>query len=295
MAIVPRPSALLVLASLTLAASCGGASLDKGPAKAALEPPPIAWTAGPAGRLRVDDGGSGGLPVLFVHGLGGSHTVWTAQLDHLRKTRRAAAMDLRGNGESAPPANGDYSIPAMASDVAAVADALGLQRFVLVGHSWGGPIAACYAAQHPERVAGILFCDPAGDLSKIPSPQREAFLKQMDQRDLMTNVRSFWEEMLKPAKPATREAVLRELAGRPPQLFKSAWLGMFDHDTAADLARIPAPMMTVITPQNHQPYSLQTLDPAIAVREVAGVSHWIQLDDPEGFDRILDDFLAGLR
>src|SRR6266540_6312894 len=91
------------------------------------------WIQGRQGRLRVDDGGHGGLPVLFVHGNSGNRTQWAAQLEHLRAARRAVAFDLRGMGESEPAANADYSVEGFAEDVAAVADALGLERFVLVG------------------------------------------------------------------------------------------------------------------------------------------------------------------
>src|SRR5690348_5567949 len=85
---------------------------------------------GPQGRLHVDDGGRGdAVPVLFVHGNGANLEQWRAQLDHLRPSRRAVAFDLRGMGKSDLPANGDYSVAAMADDVQAVADALHLRRF----------------------------------------------------------------------------------------------------------------------------------------------------------------------
>ena len=63
--------------------------------------------AGPRGALRVDDGGSGGLPVVFVHGNGGNLTQWKAQLEHLRTSRRAVALDLHGMGESDRAADGE--------------------------------------------------------------------------------------------------------------------------------------------------------------------------------------------
>src|SRR6266508_2399049 len=109
----------------------------------------------PAVRLHVDDGGAGGVPVVFVHSFAGSSSHWSAQLVHLRKNRRAVALDLRGHGRSAPPRDNDYAIDSLAGDVAAVVDRLGLNRFVLVGHSIGGAAAIAYAGAHPERVAGL--------------------------------------------------------------------------------------------------------------------------------------------
>ena len=71
--------------------------------------------AGPAGVLAVDDGGTGGLPVVFLHSYAGSKAHWAAQLAHLRKTRRAVAIDLRGHGDSAAPPDNVYSSPARAA------------------------------------------------------------------------------------------------------------------------------------------------------------------------------------
>ncbi len=78
------------------------------------------WVTGPFGKIRVEDGGSGGTPVVFVHGLGGSLEVWRAQLDHLRPGRRAVALDLHGMGRSEPSAEGIYTVPSFADDVRAV-------------------------------------------------------------------------------------------------------------------------------------------------------------------------------
>src|SRR3954471_10960759 len=64
----------------------------------------------------------------------------------------------------------------MASDVAAVADTLGLERFVLVGHSMGGGAALVYAGDHPNRVAALLLLDPIGDGKQIPVDARTGFL-----------------------------------------------------------------------------------------------------------------------
>ena len=56
---------------------------------------------GSAGNIFVDDGGDGDIPVLFVHSFGGSTTHWQYQLEPLRGSRRAIAMDMRGHGRSA--------------------------------------------------------------------------------------------------------------------------------------------------------------------------------------------------
>src|SRR5512145_1122428 len=110
---------LVLAASLGVGALAASRALDKGAANATRR-----TIAGPAGTLHVDDGGEGGLPVLFVHSFAGSNEHWRRQLDHLRTRRRALALDLRGHGRSAPPDDGDYALTSQAGDIAAVADAL---------------------------------------------------------------------------------------------------------------------------------------------------------------------------
>ena len=64
--------------------------------------------------IYIDDGGDGSLSVVFVHSLAGNTQQWSAQLSHIRTTRRAIALDLRGHGQSLPPADGDYAIESIA-------------------------------------------------------------------------------------------------------------------------------------------------------------------------------------
>jgi len=95
---------------------------------------------GAAGNLYIDDGGRGEkLPVVFLHSFAGSSRDWENQLNYLRKDRRAIAFDLRGHGRSDAPTNNDYNVESLANDLSAVVDSLGLDRFVLVGHSLGTP------------------------------------------------------------------------------------------------------------------------------------------------------------
>src|SRR5512136_2632690 len=112
----------------------------------------ISFVEGKSGRLRVSDGGSGEPAVLFVHGLGHDLDAWREPLDHLRPRRRAVAYDQRGHGGSDRPRDGVYTVEALAADLEAVADALGLKRFVLVGHSLSGTVLSIYAGAHPGRV-----------------------------------------------------------------------------------------------------------------------------------------------
>jgi len=63
----------------------------------------------------IDDGGDGGVPVVLHHGLGADLEVWRSQIDHLRRSRRVLAFDMRGHGRS--PKASEYTVAAVVGDL----------------------------------------------------------------------------------------------------------------------------------------------------------------------------------
>ena len=250
---------------------------------------------GPQGKLLAEDGGRGGVPVLFVHGLAADHRVWTDQLQHLRTSRRAIALDLRGHGGSQPAANGDYSIEGFAQDVQAVADTLHLSRFVLVGHSMGGLVVTAYAGQHPLQVAGVLYADPAGDLTGQSKKDIDEWLASLAPDKYATSSHAWFKEILQNAPPAVQEQVLASLDRTSPDVVRAAIRGLVAYDPKADLRAYKGPRLTVITPLNEKPYSLQNLVPDLPFTVMTGTSHWLMMDKPAEFDTIMDSFLTKVK
>jgi pimeloyl-ACP methyl ester carboxylesterase len=110
--------------------------------------------------LAIDSAGAG-APLVLLHGVGTSKTIWSRALPRLAERRRALAPDLPGFGASAPAGHG--------FDLARVADALadGLAPHVeapfdLVGNSLGGAVAVVLALHRPELVHRLVLVAPAG-------------------------------------------------------------------------------------------------------------------------------------
>jgi pimeloyl-ACP methyl ester carboxylesterase len=244
---------------------------------------------GPAGTLAVDDGGREGLPVVLVHSLAGNTTQWARQLEHLRQHRRAVALDLRGHGRSEPPKNGDYTIVGMAGDIEAVVDTLGIGKLVLVGHSMGGGVALAYAGAHPDRVAGLLLLDPIGDGTQIPAAEAKSFLDGIESNyDSM--IQGYWTGIAGPDR-AVRERLLSDLRATPRQTVVQALHSVMQFNPHPFLEQYRGPVLSVVTPSNDQAFSLHRLGKGFPHRAVTGTGHWIQLDKPEEFNRLLDEFL----
>lgn len=101
-----------------------------------------------------------GVPVVLLHGNWGGIVWWEPVLERVPAGLRAIAYDLRGRGNTVGP-EGDGSFTLLAADLEAFADALGLARFHLVGHSLGTAVAMQYALEHAERLRSLVLVAPA--------------------------------------------------------------------------------------------------------------------------------------
>lgn len=113
--------------------------------------------------IHLRDEGPRTAPVIvLLHGSNADLHTWQPWVDRLKADYRVIRFDQRGHGLTGPAPDGDYRTDAFVADVDAVADRLGLERFVLAGNSMGGGIAMAYAIQHPERLDGLVLVDAGG-------------------------------------------------------------------------------------------------------------------------------------
>ena len=102
-------------------------------------------------------------PIVCVHGYTGSADAFNALARHLQDRYRILALDVRGHGESAWSPTGAYGYADQAGDLVEFAARLGLEEFVLIGTSMGGIIAMAYAAEHTDRLSGLVINDIGPD------------------------------------------------------------------------------------------------------------------------------------
>jgi len=99
-----------------------------------------------------------GDPVILLHGYAQNSHMWRPLILQLAKTHTVIAPDLRGFGQSSKPMTG-YDKKTMAQDIHALAQSLGYQHEVVVGHDIGLMVAYAYAAQYPKEVDRIVLMD----------------------------------------------------------------------------------------------------------------------------------------
>lgn len=183
----------------------------------------------PAGEFSYLEGGKGD-PVVLLHALGRSAADWTTVIEAISDGWRCLALDQRGHGASVRCE--EYTFESMTEDLRSFVDTLGLDRFLLVGHSMGGTVGWLFAESTPERLLGLVLEDtpPPSDRHSYPDipdepPQpvdyaweaRRQVIRQLNSPDP-----AWWRDLEKVTAPtlliagSPDQAELSEVAGTLP-------------------------------------------------------------------------------
>lgn len=194
--------------------------------------------------LHVEQQGAGAPALVFLHYWGGSSRSWGHVVRRLAPDFRTIAIDQRGWGRSAAPAQG-YALADMAADAQGVIAALDLERYILVGHSMGGKVAQLIASRRPRGLAGLALVAPSPPPPlDLPLEIRQGMVRAYDSRDSITATVA---QVLAPngLEPADLESVIADsLAGAPAA--KEAWpLMTSQEDITAAVANIDVPVLVL--------------------------------------------------
>lgn len=120
-----------------------------------------------------DEGRKDAPAIMLLHGSNADLHTWEPWVAALTSQYRVIRFDQVGHGLTGPDPKHDYSRANYVADVLAVADKLGLARFIIGGNSMGGKHALAFAIAHPDRVSGLVLVDASGG----PMPQDKAAKK----------------------------------------------------------------------------------------------------------------------
>lgn len=249
------------------------------------------------GAIGCSEAGTGGFPLVLLHGVGSTRRAWHPQLEHLASDRRTVALDLPGYGES------DFRPNATRDDFAratlAGMTALGIERAHVCGLSLGGVVALAMHAAAGERCASLILADsfavhPEGDAiyERSLAACRELGMRRLAEARV--------DALLAPgAPPAVRNEVVATMAAIDPATYAvgaaAVWLA--DQRERAAAVRCPALILCGSEDRVTPPAlseALKDLMPHAGLVEIAGAGHLSNLEQPAIFNRVVAAFLAGV-
>ena len=158
----------------------GSAAPGEAEAMPSAEPHTIEVNTRPFRYLSM---GAGDEPVVFLHGFGADLEAWMFNQPAIAEARAAYAIDLPGHGGSTK-AVADGAPEALATEIRAVLETLGLERMHLVGHSLGAAVAALVALGSPAKIASLTLIAPVGMGDAIDIAFLDGFVAAVRRKEL---------------------------------------------------------------------------------------------------------------
>ena len=240
--------------------------------------------------------GTGSPALVFVHGWSCDRGYWRPQIDHFARRYQVVSIDLAGHGDSGVGREA-WTMPAFGADVVAVVEKLGLGEVVLIGHSMGGDVIVEAALHLPGRVVGVVWVDAHSTLGEPHSREQiDEFLAPL-REDFVTGAGELIRRMFGPSGDADLiERVVADMSAAPPEIAIDVADHAVSNDRAilASLRELKAPVVA-INP-DYRPTDIESLR-SYGVKTVLmpGVGHFLMMEDPEGFNRLLGEVIGGFK
>ena len=238
-------------------------------------------------------GGFETLPVVLLHGAGGNHLSWPAEIRRL-PGGRVFALDLPGHGKSS--GRGQQSIAGYARCVEVWLEDVGLQRAAFVGHSMGGAIVLELALRHSHSVLalGLLAAGP-----RLPIPpdiladaaNPTTFRKATEK----LNGRALGSV----ANPRLGELILQRMAETRQSVLYGDLIACNNFDATNEIGKIQQPSLILcgsedrMTPVRYSQFLADTISFAKLVI-ISRAGHMVMYEDPQSTANALEKFLSGI-
>lgn len=245
-------------------------------------------------------GTTGNPPLVILHGFLASSRNWRQIAKQLSSRFHVYVPDQRNHGASPHDPIMDY--PAMADDLSAFLDAQGLGSAILLGHSMGGKVAMWFALNHPERVSRLIVVDIA---PVVYSHNFDTILSAMQRLPLSElNNRKQADDLLMEAIPeqSFRQFLLQNLILTSGQyqwridvdVFRRTGPNIVGFPDAGLLPPFPDEALFIAGAKSSYVTEgdIKPLFPEASLKTVADAGHWLHVERPAAFIRLVDAFCA---
>jgi pimeloyl-ACP methyl ester carboxylesterase len=240
-------------------------------------------------KIAYDVQGQGEPALVFIHGWSCDRSYWSAQVKPFSYRFKVVTLDLAGHGQSGATRK-DYTIKSFGSDVAAVVNKLGLKKVVLIGHSMGADVIAEAARILPGRVVGLVFVDSYKEFRNRSREETDKFMERFQGDDFPDQVKSFVKStFVTNSNPGVVEKVANDMASAPKSIALSSLQNAMNYgrEMPRTLQELKLPVFAINadnTPTDMN--SMKLYD--VQVLTISGVGHFLMMENPEGFNKILN-------
>jgi pimeloyl-ACP methyl ester carboxylesterase len=247
-------------------------------------------------KIHSTSTGRGSKAIVLVHGWTCDDTSWAAQVPVLSKQYRVITLDLPGHGRSGSPKDGKFSMDLFARAIEAVRVEQRADRVVLVGHSMGTPVIRQYARLYPQHVAALVIVDgvviPPAQSARAATPPLD--LQQLVTPEGLKMREGMIKGMFTPKTPAdVQDRVLKMMLAAPPATAAGAMAATFDTAAWTDDV-MTMPVYGIYAEKSAllgNPAYLKKVFPKIEYVEMPGTGHFVMMEQPQEFNRLLIRFL----
>ncbi|MGP0074191.1 MAG: alpha/beta fold hydrolase [Bryobacteraceae bacterium] len=234
--------------------------------------------------------GKGPKTVILVHGWTCDETTWNSQVPELAKQYRVVTVDLPGHGQSGSPKDGKLSMDLFARAVDAARKDSKADRVVVVGHSMGTPVVIQYARLYPQHTAALVFVDGLVNLRPgAPGPDPKAMSGSDGLKARETMIRSMFSAS---TTPDMQKHILSMMLAAPESTATGAMQATFDPAVwKGDVFTQPVLGLYADHSRAGDREYMKTHFPNMDYEEIAGTGHFLMLEKPEEFNRLLIAFL----
>ncbi|KFF08713.1 alpha/beta fold hydrolase [Chryseobacterium luteum] len=247
-------------------------------------------------NIHYKESGQGNSSLLFVHGWLGNAEWWNGQQEYFREKYHIVQMDLAGHGKS-DTSRKEWSSRLYTDDIKAVADQIDSQEIILIGHSMSGAYVLEASLKIPE-VKALILVDTVKDLDEtFTDEQAEQLLFVHYHNDFKNAVENilpqylFAEKTPSDVRQTLQNEFLRNTSEKAVELLRPLY--KTDFREAASNVQVPVRAINSDNSPTHIENNRKYLKDYDYV-EIAGTGHYPMLENPEEFNRILNDILKEL-
>jgi pimeloyl-ACP methyl ester carboxylesterase len=248
-------------------------------------------------KIRSAVKGRGEQTVIFVHGWTCDSSSWAAQVPELSRKYRVVTLDLPGHGKSGSPADGRFSMDLFARAVEAVRVEVKADRVVLVGHSMGAPVIRQYARLYPQHVAALVAVDGPLVMTGFGGGARGNGPPRMTGPEGLKARESMIRGMFTPQTPMPlQQQILTMMLKAPEATAAGAMAAIFDPALRKEeVIALPALAVYAGTATVPNADDMKKIIPNFKAAQIAGTGHFLMMEKPKEFNRLLADFLATIK